>query len=49
MPDEVMERIFEEANKKRIPIGWQSIMIDVIENVLKEMEVEINVPESKLF
>lgn len=49
MPDEVMERIFEEANRRRIPIGWQNLMMNIVENVLTEMEVEINVPESKLF
>ena len=36
--DEILEKIFLSEELKDVPIVYQSIMIDVIEKVLKETE-----------
>lgn len=40
--DEILERIFADAEAQTVPIGYQSTMIHVVERVLYEMGVEIN-------
>ena len=36
--DEILEKIFEHPETSKIPIGCQSTMIHVIEEVLEEVE-----------
>lgn len=48
MTDEILEKIFADANVRKIPVGYQSEMIAVIEKVFSEMGVEINVHKSEL-
>lgn len=44
--DEVLEKIFAHPNIQRIPVVYQSTMIDIIEDVLEKVEVEnATVPE----
>lgn len=47
IPDEVLERIFADANIRNIPIGCQSEMVSVMERVFREMGVEIIVSKSE--
>ena len=37
--DEILEKIFSDKETQLVPIGYQSTMIKVIENVLEEMGV----------
>lgn len=39
--DEVLEKIFSDAEMKKIPVGAQATVVNVIERVLEEMEVEV--------
>lgn len=36
--DEILEKIFSSEELKDVPIVYQSILIDVIEKVLKEID-----------
>lgn len=47
--DEILEKIFSHSDTKKVPIGYQSAMISIIEQVLEEMGVVFDdtVSESK--
>lgn len=45
--DEVLERIFSHTETNEIPMDHQSIMINVIEQVLEEMGVDTNATVSE--
>lgn len=45
--DEILEKIFEHSDTKKVPIGYQSAMISIIEQVLEEMGVDVNATVSK--
>lgn len=38
--DEILEKIFANPESHKVPIGYQSTMIHVVENVLEEMKGE---------
>lgn len=40
--DEILERIFSYPDVKKVPIGYQSEMIRIIESVLEEMGVKLD-------
>jgi len=40
--DEILEKIFSREEVSKIPIGYQSTMIEVIEKILEEMGVKIS-------
>lgn len=40
LKDEVLEKIFTNEEAHTVPIGYQSTMIHVVENVLDEMRKE---------
>ena len=40
--DEILEKIFEHPETRKVPIGYQSTMIRVVEEVLEEMEVKLD-------
>ena len=40
--DEILEKIFTNKESRMVPIGYQSIMISVIEEVLEEMGVNLD-------
>lgn len=40
--DEILEKIFSQEETKKVPIGYQTIMITAIEKVLEEMGVKID-------
>ncbi len=45
--DEVLERIFSNTEIEKIPIGYQSTMISIIEKVLEEMGVNTDATVSE--
>lgn len=40
--DTFLEKIFSDERLKNVPIGFQSIMIDVISDVLEDMGVNLD-------
>ena len=40
--DEILEKIFEHPESQKVPIGYQSTMIRVVEEVLEEMGVKLD-------
>ena len=40
--DEILEKIFEHPESKKVPIGYQSTMIRIVEEVLTEMGVNLD-------
>lgn len=40
--DEILEKIFTHKESRLVPIGYQSIMISVIEEVLEETGVNLD-------
>lgn len=40
--DLFLEKIFSDNRLKNIPVGYQSIMIDVISDILEDLGVDLN-------
>lgn len=40
--DNILEKIFSHSDTKKVPIGYQSAMISIIEQVLDEMGVNLD-------
>lgn len=45
--DEILEKIFADEEVQKVPIGYQSTMVSVIERVLEEMGVKTDATISK--
>lgn len=47
MNDILLEKIFSDERIKNIPVGFQSVMIDIISDVLDEMGVDLDAAVSE--
>ena len=40
--DEILEKIFSDPEAQKVPIGYQSTMIHVVEKILEELKKDAN-------